>query len=208
MTTYESRVPQRLRGIHYKILEMDLAGVRIESIATTVGMSIQGIFLVRKMPAYQTELANMRREARQKAIELIADEALASVRHIISVRDDPEAPKAIRLKAAMTLLDRFLPTSSAQRNEQHTNDDGPLFDPMALLRLITTMQHIPDMQPDMQRMVAELKDSLNEAAIEQEVQRRLQEYLGLSERIINIEPETPHQLPPFMDESHTNGPSK
>jgi hypothetical protein len=186
MTTYESRVPQWLRGMHYKILEMDLAGKRTDDIAAVVGMSIQGIFLVRKMPAYQNELARMRREARQEAIELIADEALASVRHIIAVRDDPDAPKGIRLKAAMTLLDRFLPTSTAQRNEQPKIGDDPMLDPMAMLRLIISMQYVPDMQPDMQQMLDELKVSLNEAAIEQEVERRLQEQLGLETGIAEL----------------------
>jgi hypothetical protein len=105
---------------------------------------------VRKMTAYQTELQYMRREAQQKAIQLIADQALASVRHIIAVRDDPEAPKALRLKAAMTLLDRFLPTSTAQRNEQHPTEDGPLCDPRVMLRLITQMPSEPDMSGDRQ----------------------------------------------------------
>lgn len=185
ISTYESRIPQRMRPSHYKILECEFLGMSIDAIASQVKTNVTTVILVRRMPQYQQALELMRHASREHAVKLIADQALASVRHIIAVRDNPDISHGLRLRAAMTLLDRFMPTSTRNAREEDSLRERPLFDAREMLKHIHDMRDIPELHDTMQQMLAELRDSLTDAAIESQVEQRLIEQNTLEQNTLD-----------------------
>jgi hypothetical protein len=105
---------------HRLIILLKSRGVHTKDIAHAVGLSPAWINNVLKQPwAQEALLREMKGDGVQVMQELLAGEATNSVFTILEVRDNPNAPPAVRLNAANSLLDRVM-GKAVQRIESDT----------------------------------------------------------------------------------------
>lgn len=109
---------------HHEIIRLLLQGLAHVDIAAIVGCTPQTVSNVANSPICREKLAVMRAARDCDAVDLakkiheIAPKAIAVIEDIL---DDIDAPEAVRLKAAMTTLDRLPETAQTRRAQADIN---------------------------------------------------------------------------------------
>jgi lambda repressor-like predicted transcriptional regulator len=105
---YGGKVKQE-RPAHRLFLELAARGYSIKEISEQTGYSAVCINNILRQPNTQQVLVNEIREVADQdneVVELIRDSVVDAVKTIVSIRDDPKTPQAIRLAASNDLLNR------------------------------------------------------------------------------------------------------
>lgn len=103
------RLARRETPAHRTMVNMAAAGYTNCEIAKLTGYNAKTVATALKQPHAREYLINEAKKTVQDEIkELLAKEALPSLRVLASVRDDELAPAPARISASNSLLDRFL----------------------------------------------------------------------------------------------------
>jgi hypothetical protein len=125
-TYYADMAPQTLKPKHFQMIMLEALGCTVQEIAHATGFSCENVYIVRQNEVFQREVAKLREriqsECIQRAVEQLNLHVLNAVETIASTMNDPNAPKALRLKAAQDILNRVPATSITLR--QFSNPSG------------------------------------------------------------------------------------
>lgn len=106
---------------HRIILLLKLRGLSNTEIAKNMGMTGPWVSQVTRQPWFQARLTELLHEAGQEIIEeRIKVEANKSFDTLVELRDNPNAPAAVRANVAMNIIDRHL-GKPTQRTENVSN---------------------------------------------------------------------------------------
>jgi hypothetical protein len=115
-----------LKTVHYRMMYLEVFGHSVKEIAEALGYTTEGIYLARQTELYQRELAKLRAQIQSEAIQRVVERLniliLPAIEVIESILHDPDAPKALKLRAAQDILNRVPATSITLR--QFSNPSG------------------------------------------------------------------------------------
>lgn len=125
------------QGMSTKDIFVQLGGVWDDTknlpVSGTGQYSYQHLHTIRRQAWFQTKLVEYMEQCGKDVIRAKFEaELMPSIEKVIEIRDDPNAPRALNLKAAESLIDRFLgkpvqhvapvPVSSVDRYEKEVAD--------------------------------------------------------------------------------------
>lgn len=94
---------------HRFILHLKAEGFSNKEVAEKMGYTQAWVSQITRQPWFRLQLVQVMREAGVDQIQqVLKANALDSVFTLVEIRDDPQAPKAVRKSAADSLLDRYL----------------------------------------------------------------------------------------------------
>ena len=99
---------QRETPLQREAVLLRMAGLTVTEIARELGASVAHISQSLRTPWARKRLIEHLHRSKQVLIDTLQQEAAASVLTLVELRDDTEAPKAVRRQAADSLLDRYL----------------------------------------------------------------------------------------------------
>lgn len=110
---------------HRIILWMTANGQSPQQIADALGITKQTVYTVRKQPWFREMFVRITTDMGKDSVtQLLKGEVLPSLQTLIEVRDNPVAKESDRIRAADSLLDRFLgkPTVNVNSDAKAPSD--------------------------------------------------------------------------------------
>lgn len=111
---------------HRLMLFMKVQGMSNREIATKLGFSTVHVSQVTRQPWFRLRLVDeLKRAGRESLVELFKTEGENSFQTLVEIRDNTEAPAAVRKSAADSILDRILGKPVQKIEERRQNVSTP-----------------------------------------------------------------------------------